>query len=421
MNYMRIVNAIINRTPLLNRYIKNRSQDRYIKDIKVNNRFDETVLFINHNFTQDIECMSEYFKDYYNVLVIDNIPFFNDAYYIFKKKDERIGEVSYKNISEIKKEKYRMIVSKKLDYLMEITNLKFIIMPSDSFWWIREFVTEARERGLITIVVDKEGTISPLSYEVHANFIKEKFPFISDYLFVWSERQKKFWNKTGVNNDKIFVVGQPRSDFFKNEKKWLTKKELEIGEYKTILFFTFEIDAYIHILEKNNNNSWKKLRNNIREELFKFIEEHDDVQLIVKCHPQQNDLWDLRDFYKKINNSRIKLIEGAKLSNQLIVNSDLIIGFQTTALIESLSTKKEVFYTAWTEEFELLKKHLIPFHDYEGFQVISSKKEFSQKLSHWYNDELMTDFSKRKKIVSDYLYVVDGNVSKRICEKIGEL
>ena len=53
-------------------------------------------------------------------------------------------------------------------------------------------------------------------------------PEIADYILVWSERQKLFWEKTGVNSDKIKVVGQPRSDFWKQPTRWLPKNKLGI-------------------------------------------------------------------------------------------------------------------------------------------------------------------------------------------------
>ena len=62
-------------------------------------------------------------------------------------------------------------------------------------------------------MIDKEGTISPYFFDYYANEIKSKYPLLSQKILVWSERQKLFWKKTGVEEHKIKVVGQPRSDF----------------------------------------------------------------------------------------------------------------------------------------------------------------------------------------------------------------
>jgi hypothetical protein len=68
-----------------------------------------------------------------------------------------------------------------------------IVTPSDSFFWLREFIVVAESHGVFTIVADKEGIVSPYDYLTAPSRIKTYYHPISKHFFVWSERQKTFW------------------------------------------------------------------------------------------------------------------------------------------------------------------------------------------------------------------------------------
>lgn len=377
------------------------------------------VLVINHHFDQDIEALVNGCSEHCSFFVVKCMPFFNQALRFFRNNNERDGLIPYSDLPKNITNEYRKLCRLLFNDLYSIFPFSVVIMPSDSFWWIREFLDVVREDGIKCIVLDKEGTITPYSFEVHSEHIRVRFPFMSDYLLVWSERQKKFWKKAGAPENVIKVVGQPRSDFFFQEHRWKTRKALGLSEYKKIiLFFTFDVDAYINVFPeeeiKREGYSWIALRNEINSVLLGFAKRNPDICIVIKVHPQQSDINYVRQLIKEINLPNFRLAEGAAISSQLIVNSDLIIGFQTTALIEAMLTRKPVFYAAWGTTEEKLREELIPFHKTCGLDRIASPGELNDKLNLWSKGlQVGGDITQRKAFTDPYLNA-DGHVCKRI-------
>lgn len=402
--------------------------NRYLNELKTQVPVGNgtKILIINHHFDQDIEALTKGCSDNFQFFVINCMPFFNQAQLYFKTIEERDGIIPYDRLAPEVVCNYRKVCRRLFADLHGIFPFEMIIMPSDSFWWIREFLEVAGERGVKRIVLDKEGTISPYSFETHSAQIREKFPFMSDNLLVWSERQKQFWVKAGAPDNCIKIVGQPRSDFFFQENRWLSKEALKLNGFrKHVLYFTFDIDAYINVFPaeeiEREGYSWLPLRNEINDVLRDFAKRHDDVCITIKVHPQQADIGFMRDFVEGLNLPNVRLAEGAAISNQLIVNSDLIIGFQTTALIESMLIQTPIFYAGWGQTEQKVRNHLIPFHESSGIEKIGSKADLMCKLEMWIKgDSVGGELSERKAFTDAWLFA-DGLVCSRVSEKLSEI
>lgn len=384
------------------------------------------ILIINHHFDQDIEGLRAGCSENLQFFELKCMPFFNEAQLYFLTREERDGIIPYDRVPAGRKLAYREVCRGLFRDLQQIFSFEMVLMPSDSFWWLREFLEVCKENGVKRVVLDKEGTISPYSFDVHALQIKEKFPFVSDYLLVWSERQKQFWMRAGAPEDAIKVVGQPRSEFFFQKNRWQTRRDLGVDGYeKHILLFTFDIDAYINVFPEEETlregYTWVPLRNEVTTILVDFVKDHPTVCLTIKVHPQQADIDYIRNFVGSVNLTNVRLAEGAAISNQLIVNSDLVIGFQTTALTEAMLTDKPVFYTAWGETERKVRSHLIPFHDTKGLEVISSPERFVLMLNKWFTGEKVGGDLAERKMFTDYWLFADGHVFERINRSIREI
>lgn len=388
---------------------------------------DNVILAINHHYDQDLDMLEAGFDDELKIVRINPMPTFNRALLYFKNNDERDGFIPYSKLDKVVLKNYNKICKSIFKDLHQITKFKILLMPSDSFWWIREFVSVCKENNIPTIVLDKEGTITPHDFEVHSQQIRERFPFISDHLLVWTERQKEFWIKSGCPKEKIKIVGQPRSDFYFKPALWKSKSELEISDYKSIiLFFTFDLDAYISAFPpeeiKRNNLSWKKLRDDINSIILELARNYVDNIFLIKTHPQQSDIEYLKSFFKSANLPNIRLIEGAAISNQLIINSDIIIGFQTTALIESMLTNKHIIYTQWGETEKKIRADLIPFHESNALIIADSQDNFKSILTSLLDNKIPNNnsFGDQRTIFSNYWLNADGKVAARVKEFLKE-
>lgn len=388
---------------------------------KKRNKNKKAVLVINHFFDQDIESLKLYEKDSdLRFIVVDPKRLFAPIISLFPMEIRR-AQIPYTIDSQERNRSISRLISVCLFALLQkATDFKLIVTPSDLYYWLREFVGVSREKGVNTIVLDKEGIISPHYFEYHSKKIKNLFPPISDQFIVWSDRQKAFWRKVGVLDDKIEVIGQPRSDLlFKLEKSSLNVFESESNPL--IVFFTYFTNAYIPPeLEREKGLSWKDLRHSTHTQIRKLADKYSNVNIVVKCHPQQLDSDEIKEFFR--GKSNIKVLLGAKSSNQLLINADLVIGFQSTSMIESVLLGKPTIYTFYSKDVEEFQEGILPFHKYNAFEVVRSERELYEKVSFYINNnfDYKPDKHARQELLNTYLKQVDGQVGKKVIKFLEE-
>lgn len=379
------------------------------------------VLIMDHNFVQDIDAL-RYAATHKKINLISisfaHLYLLAELYFPIE-----IREGSYQREEmESCKLDYRILLEKMLKYWNPARRIHCFLTPSDSFFWIRELIILLKEKGVPCIVVDKEGTISPHDMEHFSKNVADFFPLISDFIIVWSQRQKEFWLRTGVPADKILIEGQPRSDFFLHPERWLSKETL-VGKCKRLfLFFTFETDAYSPI---PGDPLWRELRSDVHMEIESFARQYPDHVFVVKTHPQQRDRFQVEQEFARTGLKNIVVLHGAEIARHLIVQSDVIIGFQTTALIEGMLAGKKVIYTEWSSDVRDNLHNLIPFHEATGIDRARSREEFESLLSHIFqnedfgvNDDTMAI---RKPFIDIFIPNADGKVSERIMNRIMEI
>ena len=204
------------------------------------------ILIINHVFDQDIEALQLANREFnfivFNAAILRFIPA-----QIFPAEVESYIAYNRPSMAPLKR-RYRKVIDRFTKRLIKKYRLVAVISPSDNFFYVRELIPALHEHGVPYYVVDKEGTICPAYFTHFAEYIKNNCPLIADHILVWSERQRAFWEKAGVSAQKITVVGQPRSDFWKQEERWKEKTNLRISglrpEAKLLLFFTYDPWAY---------------------------------------------------------------------------------------------------------------------------------------------------------------------------------
>lgn len=377
------------------------------------------VVIVDHNFVQDIEMLKVAGSESgINLISFSYLPLYKLAEGYFPT-EIRDGSYMVPEM-ELCKDRYRKVLARLMQWWKPEKRISCLITPSDSFFWIRELILLMKERGIPTIVVDKEGTISPHSMEHHSRQVRSFYPFISDYIIVWSERQKLFWQKTGAAIDTIFVAGQPRSDFFFKRKFWLPVDKLPFAcGQALVLYFTFETDAYA---PTPGNHIWSDLRNDIDAAMIALAEKHPNTIFVIKTHPQQQDRLAVENRFMAAGRYNIVVCHGAELSRHLIVRADVVVGFQTTALIEAMLAGKRVVYTEWSDAVYDNLHNLIPLHEAPGIDIACNRTDLEQLL-----DNVLTnkDFAVsaetmtvRKPFIDIFIPNADGNVSTRVMRQV---
>lgn len=142
----------------------------------------------------------------------------------------------------------------------------------------------------------------------------------------------------------------------------------------------------------------------------------------MKPHPQHNAEM-LEGIHRRIDGvPRVTLLPGDADTRELIVSSNVVVGFQTTALAEAMAAGKRVVYTFWTDAVQRVKGLLLPYHELDGcIEVAVSAEDLGRRLRD-VEPRLPTKAQERDRMafVEAYLGPIDGQASKRVWRVLEE-
>ena len=233
-----------------------------------------------------------------------------------------------------------------------------LVLPSDTFFYVRTLPAAAHRLGLPVVVVQKETTISQATMETFSKEVAAAAPFISDFMTVCSERQREFWTRAGSNPDLIEITGQTRFDVYASSTHGPPSPR------KRVLFLTYALDAYVPGAGRGDGaTTWESLRTETETELLEQVRTG-NCEVIVKCHPQQDHAAEAKRLAALAGpewKRGLSLAAPDADTRELIMAADVVVGFQTTALYEAVAAGRSVIYAAWGEAYERYKDGLIPF------------------------------------------------------------
>ncbi len=186
--------------------------------------------------------------------------------------------------------------------------------------------------------------------------------------------------------------------------------------------FSYMDDAYVPVeLIHSEHLTWRQMKTETHDEIARLAHEHPEFNFVIKTHPQQLDLKILQQKYSAPN---VRVVGGAALANELLQRSELIVAFQTTAVIEAMFLNKRIIYTYWDPLVSRLESDLLPFQRASGVVVAQTFKAFCDTCEQFFSGD-MTVFEydsetlrQRDDFVNEYLYRPDGQVCARFLDSI---
>ena len=296
--------------------------------------------------------------------------------------------------------RYEPLVDRFVDWVVAAYGPNVFVAPSDVFFYLRPAIIRLRGLGIPTVVVQKETTISPMVMELHATDVGRSTPFMSDLMTVCSDRHRDFWLRAGAPPELVRVTGQPRFDVYRTNRA-------TPGAHgrPRLLYLSYEDVAYLPAdLGGADESSWRELRRETEEVLSAAST---DWHITVKRHPQQPD----EDDWLGENVDRADRDADTRT---LILESDVVVGFQTTAVLESALAGKRVLYAAWGETFEASRALLIPYDSYSGVVThVHSAAELAELLGAGLVN-IPRPTSAGMKMIEEHLGPTDGLASQRV-------
>jgi len=366
------------------------------------------ILVFDHFFWQDLDELSRLIEPENEMVRISYQRWHRQAHRYFPV--EAFDGIANAYSHELSKNwrAYRKWVEQETAWLINAYQPNLFVTPSDSFFYLRPFIASLKSFGVNTFVLQKETTISPMVMEVHSREIGRFVPFMSDFMTVCSERHKQFWLKAGTNPDLISVTGQPRFDIYKRD---VVEGPSKVRRVTKILYLSYDDSAYLPSdLGSDFDGSWTQQR----QETEKVLSEISlDAEVTVKKHPQQS----LAEDWTGTNVRHANRLADTRL---LIVEADVVVGFQTTALYEAVVAGKPTIYAAWGEVFENNKESLIRFDLASELVTHAKSPEQLRELLSKRTEDLPKASEVGLRLVFEELGPIDGKATERTWDLMQE-
>jgi len=247
---------------------------------------------------------------------------------------------------------------------------------------------------------------------------------VCDCVATYNATHKAFFEKvfvlSNVSKPEIIIMGNPASDeWFLNGTLRQSDVVERRSDHKDILFFAFGEFSYVYDAEylRGKDEVWRGLLTDIHQVLVDHLSDHADDKLHYKRGPKGNrDYWSGSETLLTLPNAL--LIPSVANSNELITESDVIIAFQTTAIIDAMHSEKVVIYCGWGDSYQELKEGLIRFDEYAqtGAILHAHSPEELRHLLSLDPKEVVINVAARKKIRESFTGNPDGMVARRFAE-----
>lgn len=311
---------------------------------------------------------------------------------------------AYRGTSDAAWVRFTAMARRRTDWWIEAYRPDVFITPSDVFFYLRPVIERLRERGVPTVVVQKETTISPLVMDVHSRDVGATVPFMSDLMTVCSERQKEFWARSGADPERIVVTGQPRFDVYAAPASGASGRS---RRRPRLLYLSYDDAAYLPSdLGETYEGSWQSLRRETEEAITAATDRWD---VVVKHHPQQpaQPEW-LGD--------RVRRAPQDADTRALILDADAVVGFQTTALFEAAVGDRPILYAAWGDEYERSRSLLTAFEELGGMVTHCRSGAELRAVLESEAIDLARPTAAGRAVAVEHLGPVDGKASERVLQ-----
>jgi hypothetical protein len=314
------------------------------------------VLALDHFFDQDLRALERHPR-----LDVRRVPYQRLRHRALRIMGKAVGSglAGYNNPDlAAARGRYAAWLAREVRHLYLERAFDIIILPSDAFFYVRTLPAAAHRLGIPVVVVQKETTVSQATMETFTTEVAAEAPFVSDWMTVCSDRQREFWMRAGADPALIEVTGQPRFDLYAASSATLPSAR------RRVLFLTYALDAYVPGAGRGKGlRTWEPLRSETEAALLELARA-DTCDVVVKCHPQQDRRAEAERLARLAGaawNHGISVAPADADTRDLIIDSDVVVGFQTTAMYEAVAARRSVIYAAWGAEYQRHRDGLIPF------------------------------------------------------------
>ena len=307
---------------------------------------------------------------------------------------------------------------------------KFHLIVTPSFYYFQDqcWDNAAKELHIPFFCFFKESTRDKINIEKTSKiFFDKKFKFNGDIITVYNKYAKEILIRSKVTSkENIKIIGSPRFDRLFNFTKNIERK------YITLFSFRHQTGNYKIQGVKNTSGFSESgdgavnLFLNVHEVIFSLASKFPSQIFYIKTkfadgwHKRIYQILSNFEHKNKINIKNVIITSEGDVRD-LILGSKVVIGLNSTALIESRALKTDAIIPVFDELLSILQNHIYYkkyFHD--QFIIANSKYDLFEKIKKYINSNYSYNKNTNKEMLETYLGTSDEHNTKRYIKLINE-
>lgn len=270
------------------------------------------------------------------------------------------------------KKRYRAFLDPFWRHVQARIHADVVLSANFAYYAERELAAVMERRGTPFVVLHKENLKNPGKVAFFQRLYREKRGgFFGRKVLVYNTIERDLQVETGaVARDRVLVTGMPRLDRMHQWRRETaaTERKGHAGRQQ-VLFFTFDAGTGLPRVPRAEGGgflegfealgrdiwrlSWTRLAAMCHDAVVRFAREHPEVCVVIKAKrkpPKDSPVYEvLRRYEPSIPNLEV-VLGGDPF--ELIVGSNVVAGFNTTALFEALAAGIPVVVPRFAEALE---------------------------------------------------------------------
>jgi hypothetical protein len=235
-----------------------------------------------------------------------------------------------------------------------------VVTANFGFRWEQEFAAALEMTGTPFIVIQKENLngITPTRWAFWESIYKSRGRFGGRKILTYNDVERRLEIASGiVAPERVSVTGMPRLDRMHSWRKEHAGRQS--GSRNCVVFFSFDRRDKIAPGPEFAHLNWGSFCEETHRALFSLAVSRPDLHVVMKTKSQTQQYADFVEMMSKFGRipPNLEIVTGGD-PVQLIKDAGIVVGFNTTANLESLAAGKTVIVPRFGEA---LNEALQPF------------------------------------------------------------
>jgi len=302
----------------------------------------------------------------------------------------------------------------------------------------RELAGALENCGVPFIVLQKENLKTPGFMNFFETLYRtRRGPFLGRKILVYNNIERQLEIDSGViTPDRVAITGMPRLDLIHRWRQSRAANEKRSGSPQ-VLFFSFWPKTGLPIIARKRRTgipggyerlggdledlSWDELFKGCHHAMLRLAIENPDIKVVIKAKGRPREASAMHEILGQGDRipANLEIVEGGD-PFEWIIRSDVVSGFNTTALLESLAAGKPVVMPWFGEALdERMQSYIVHLED--AVEYAESPDDLIQRLRKHALNPIPAESklpTRNARVLEKWVGNADGLAGERVCEAV---